>query len=180
MGAPNPVLILTGPPGVGKTTVAALLSRRFDPGVHLESDAFFHFITAGYVEPWRPESREQNDLVMRTAGLAAASYAAAGYFTVIDGIVIPRWYLGTLRKILRASELEVSYAVLQAPLELCLERVDDREGGPLLDPAVLETVWAEFADLGEYESHAIAVEDRSPEEVADLLGRRLGGGELSL
>ncbi len=32
--------------------------------MHLESDSFFHFIRAGYVEPWRRESHEQNTTVM--------------------------------------------------------------------------------------------------------------------
>jgi hypothetical protein len=30
--------------------------------VHVESDCFFHFITSGYVEPWKPESHEQTRL----------------------------------------------------------------------------------------------------------------------
>jgi adenylate kinase family enzyme len=48
---PNEVLILTGPPGSGKTTVAHVLTARHERAVHLESDLFFHFITSGYVEP---------------------------------------------------------------------------------------------------------------------------------
>src|SRR6186997_3330933 len=53
-------LLLTGPPGSGKSTVARLLMSRFQRAVHLRSDEFFHFIRAGYVEPWKPESHEQN------------------------------------------------------------------------------------------------------------------------
>jgi tRNA uridine 5-carbamoylmethylation protein Kti12 len=42
------VLILAGPPGVGKTTVAELLAARSDRAVHLESDLFFRAIRTGY------------------------------------------------------------------------------------------------------------------------------------
>jgi adenylate kinase family enzyme len=50
----TPILILTGPPGVGKTTTAGLVTERSARAVHLESDAFFHFIRSGYVEQlWR-------------------------------------------------------------------------------------------------------------------------------
>jgi DNA polymerase III delta prime subunit len=93
----TPVLILTGPPGVGKTTAAALLAERFERSVHLESDAFFRFIHGGFIEPWKPESHDQNRLVMEVVAAAAAAYAAGGYLTIVAGIVIPRWFLAPLR-----------------------------------------------------------------------------------
>jgi adenylate kinase family enzyme len=53
---PPPVLILTGPPGAGRTTAARLLAERSERAVHVDSDHFFRFIKSGFVEPWRPES----------------------------------------------------------------------------------------------------------------------------
>lgn len=175
-----PVLILTGPPGAGKTTTAGVLSQRFGPGVHLRSDFFFDFVTSEFVEPWRPESQRQNEVVMRTVGQAAASYARGGYFTVVDGIVIPHRFLPTVREAIAAAGFGAAYAVLTAPLPTCLERVADREGPDLSDPAVVEQLWTEFADLGEYDSHAVPIGTSTPAEVADTLVRRLAAGELTL
>jgi len=87
------VLILTGPPGAGKTTVARLLAKSSPRAAHVESDSFFHFIGSGYIEPWKTEAHEQNVVVMRIVAAAAAGYADAGYFTIVDGIVSPRWFL---------------------------------------------------------------------------------------
>jgi tRNA uridine 5-carbamoylmethylation protein Kti12 len=177
---PNPILIVTGPPGVGKTTTAGILAARSDRAVHLEADHFFRFIRAGYVEPWTPESHEQNRVVMGVVAGAAAGYAAAGYFTIVDGIVIPRWFLGPLSDELRRAGHLVAYAVLRAPLAVCTERMRQREKRRLVAPETIEQLWRSFADLGELERHVIELDGERPEQAADLLGERLDEGRLAV
>lgn len=175
--ADSPVLILSGPPGVGKTTTARLLAAGgSSPSAHLEADTFFHFIRSGYVEPWKPESREQNEVVMRVAARAAAGYASAGYLTVVEGIFIPGWFLEPVRDVLREEGHDVAFAVLRAPLEVCLGRVQAREGDPPIDRAAIEQIWRSFADLGEFERNALEVDGREPDEIFALLARRLSEG----
>ena len=180
MPSDPPVLILTGPPGAGKTTTAAALVARFPRAVHLESDRFFQFIRSDYVEPWRPESAEQNRIVMRIVAEAAAGYAAGGYFTVIDGIVIPGWYLEPVRDALRETGHEVALAVLRAPMAVCVERVQEREGEPSVEAAVLEQLWQSFADLGEFEANALELDGEGTEEATEILARRLDEGHLRI
>jgi predicted kinase len=178
--ADQPILILTGPPGVGKTTVAEILVARWPRTVHLESDVFFRFIRSDYVEPWKAESHEQNRVVMDIVGDAAVAYAAAGYRTVVDGIVIPGWFLEPLRDRLRGAGHPVAYAVLRAPLSVCTARVQSREGLPPVDSGALAQIWESFSDLGDLERHVLDVGDKEPGEAADLVARSLADGQLAV
>lgn len=170
---PEPVLILTGPPGAGKTTTADLLALRSGRAVHLESDSFFNFIRTGYIEPWKPESHEQNTTVMQIVAAAAAAYAAAGYFTIVDGIISPRWFFAPLRDALKAAGHTVAYAVLDAPLAVCVSRATTRQTSRIADASVVERLWHEFADLGPLERHAIDTEAKTVELIADDVTQRL-------
>jgi hypothetical protein len=152
---------------------------RFPRAVHLEADYFFRFIRSGFVEPWSPESNDQNAAVMRIVAAAATGYAAAGYFTVVDGILIPGWFLEPVRDALRKAGHRVAVAILRAPLSVCLSRLGEREGGPAPDSGAIEQLWQSFADAGELEPHVLDLDDERPDEVADLLARRLEGGQLA-
>jgi tRNA uridine 5-carbamoylmethylation protein Kti12 len=173
------VLILTGAPGVGKTTTARILAERRDRAVHLGSDVFFEFIRSGYVEPWRPESQVQNEIVMRSVADATAAYAAGGYHTIVEGIVIPGWFYEPVRNRLQALGHRVAYAVLRAPLATCAARAEDRATQPLADPEVVGQLWHQFADLGPLERHAIDIGTDGPETAADQISRRLEDDSLT-
>ena len=117
---------------------------------------------------------------MRIVADAAAAYAAAGYFTIVDGIIIPGFFLEPLRETLRDAGHGVAYAVLRAPLAVCASRAATRETQPLADRDVVEHLWREFAELGPLESHAIEIGSSSPAEAADLLAQRLRDGSLAI
>ena len=64
-------IILTGPPGAGKSTTARSLAETYPKSVHLHTDDFWHYIASGAIPPYLPESEEQNQVVMRVIRQAA-------------------------------------------------------------------------------------------------------------
>ena len=84
----------------------------------------------------------------------------------------------TLTDALRDEGHAVSYAVLRAPLEVCLARVQGREGEPSIEAGPIEQLWRSFADLGDLERHVLEVDGMAPERVSDELAERLSGGSL--
>lgn len=161
--------------------MAGLLAQRAERSVHLEADRFFFFIKSGFIEPWDPASAEQNQMVMGTAAEAAASYAKDGYFTIFEGIVIPRWTLETVRETFEGAGVPTSYAVLRAPQAHCVARVLEREGDPdAYAPDMLAALCSEFDDLEAFERHAIDVTGLDAEQAAAAVAARLDGGDLAL
>jgi tRNA uridine 5-carbamoylmethylation protein Kti12 len=176
----GPVLIVSGGPGAGKTTVARILADRAERSVHLDADRFFHLIRSGYVEPWKPEAHEQNRVVMQAVADATATFSRAGYLTIVDGIVIPGWFFEPLRDELRSRGSDVAYVVLRPPLDVAIRRSRERSDEPMGDPDVVRRLWKSFADLGPLERHVIADGGEEPDAIATLVADRLAAGQLSV
>jgi len=62
------LVILTGSPGSGKTTVDGLVARRHPRSVHLHTDDFWHFIARSAVPPSEPGADEPNQLAADHVG----------------------------------------------------------------------------------------------------------------
>ena len=56
------IVIMTGPPGTGKTTVSSIVARESDleKSAHMHTDDFYHGLYKGAIPPYLPESQEQN------------------------------------------------------------------------------------------------------------------------
>ena len=181
---PGTLLLLTGSPGCGKTTVAPLVADRHEPSACLDLDWFFAKLRRGAIEPWRPESHIQNRVVLRAAADAVAAFAAGGYFTVGEGILYP-FMLDLFAAACEPRRIVVHYAVLRAPIEVVQQRVHDRTSEPihvaaLADADVVDDLWAQFEAHGVDERHRVDAGARTPVEVAEEIDARLRAGEFRL
>jgi predicted kinase/ketosteroid isomerase-like protein len=166
------ILVVTGPPGVGKTSVSRALAQSYDRAVHLEADSFFHFIQAGYIPPWQRESHEQNAFLVGLVADAAAAYAGQGYRTVVDGIFAPRWFMHPVLERMQSAGYRPRCVVLDAPLEVCRARLAGRADPDLPDEAVIAQLWEGFRELGDLDCQVIDTSSIGPAQAARQIAQR--------
>jgi adenylate kinase family enzyme len=176
------VLILTGPPGSGKSTVGDLLARQSPlPAVHIHSDDFYdRFIKSGFVKPWLAEAQAQNEAVTGALVAASFAYAKGGYWTIVDGIVGP-WFLEPYRAGARESGIVLDYVVLRtAGPRVNVDRVRGRNENGMKDAQAIAELHGQFSGLGDLEAHVLDTTHRSPDEVAYAVRDGLKAGHFRL
>jgi cytidylate kinase len=174
------VIILTGPPGAGKTSVAELLAVHASvPTVHLITDLFYRSIRTGFVLPFLPEAQQQNEVVIEAIVGTVVSFARGGYDVVVDGIVGP-WFLPPFRTAAERDQLVMSYLVLRPGLDITLSRATARPDTELRDIDAITGLHAAFAELGDLEKHAIDTGDLDAEQTAAEIRRLLVSGRYRL
>jgi len=172
----SPILLVSGPSGVGKTTVAPLVAATFDLGVHVRAESFWAFVVSGWVDPSKPESAHQNHVLGGVVAAAAIQFAVGGYSVVVDGTFFPDGADGMAQMCAR-REVPLHYAVLRADLATCLTRVAQRQGHEPVDPSAFAALHARFADLGEDEASVIDAL-QAPDDIAVELRSALAAGRL--
>lgn len=174
--------MVTGPPGAGKSSVAALVVASFDATALVPGDAFFSFWSRGAIPPWLPEADEQNAVALRAAAAAAGTFAAGECTVVYDGVLIPRFLPlfaeEVSRRGMRGGKTNLHYAVLLPSVQQCQQRVAGRIGHGFTDMTATARMHADFVGADVEPRHVIADPPPQPRDVAQLLLQRYADGLL--
>ena len=169
------LIVVSGPPGAGKSTVAGALADEFERSALVVGDTFFEFVASGVIQPWLPAAGSQNETVTQAAAAAAGRYAEGGYDTVYDGVVGP-WFLPTFAAAAAVGSLH--YAVLLPSVQQCVHRVANRTGHGFTDEAATRHMHAEFAGAAIGQRHVLANWPGTARDAAQEILRRARAGVL--
>ena len=113
--------ILTGPAGVGKSTISRKIAERLEKSVLLEGDDFYHHVVGGYVQAWKEGNHL--DIFWKVCIDTIKNYLSAGYDVVFNYIIGNEKYL-ELKEIFK--DIEFEFVVLLVNEETILKRDKER------------------------------------------------------
>ncbi|MDE6470125.1 MAG: AAA family ATPase [Eubacterium sp.] len=170
------IIIITGSPGTGKTTTAAIVAKKSDSekSVHMHTDDFYHYLSKGAIPPYLPQSNEQNLIVIEAFLGAAKRFACSGYDVIVDGIVGP-WFLEPWKNVVQEG-YEIHYIILRASKKTTMKRAIERSKlDRKTNIELVETMWTQFNSLDEYEHHVIDTTDLSVDETVLMIKEAING-----
>lgn len=166
---PAPIIVVSGPSGVGKSTVSALVAANFDRSAHVPTDTLMGFVVSGLVDPWLAQADHQHEVIGGVLAVAAMQFARGGYTIVADGHLLPGGIEG-LAVACEQRRVPLHYVVLRADLATCWARACHRgEGRWPLEPGAFAELHTKFADVGPYEPNVVDASGHAEDVAANVL-----------
>lgn len=113
----NKLYLITGPAGVGKSTISKALALKLPKSVLIEGDDIYHLVSGGYISPWKPGNHM--DLFWENSISLIENSLKHGYDVVFNYIIKKQEY-EKLKEIFKSYE--VIFKVLLVDEEELLRR----------------------------------------------------------
>ncbi|GAB1639670.1 AAA family ATPase [Krasilnikovia sp. MM14-A1259] len=117
------ILLITGMPGAGKSTVSRLVAQRLSRAARVDGDTVGEMVLSGRVkffEEPADEAARQTELTHRNLCSLAAHFFDAGFTPLIDGVISQRTELERFVKLL--TPRPVFLVVLAPGIDVCRHR----------------------------------------------------------
>lgn len=154
------IYFVTGPAGVGKSTVSLEIAKSLNKSVLLEGDDFYHQVVSGYVQVWKDGNHL--GIFWKVCIDTINNYLNAGY-DVVFNYIISKDKLEELKKVFKATK--VKFICLLVSEETLKERDKLRpEDCQMKERCVI--LLNNFLNYGFEEKHILYTDNLSVEETA--------------
>lgn len=109
--------VITGPAGVGKSTVSKMLAERSSKSVFIDGDEIYHHVVGGYAPAWKEGNHL--DVFWKVCIDMMRIYLEAGYDVVFNYIINPT-NIELIKESL--SSFTIKYTVLMVDEDILLAR----------------------------------------------------------
>jgi AAA domain-containing protein len=169
------LIVVTGPPGAGKSAVSSLVADSFGSSVLIPADWFFGLWHRGAIDPWLPQALPQTGVASGAAAAATGAFARADCQVVYDGFIAPQHLPGFAA----AAGLSVlHYAVLLPPVATCVDRVASRTGHGFTSADATRSMHRDFTQTALAARHLFTDAEATPTDVCRQILERLAAGSL--
>ena len=117
----NSLYIITGPAGVGKSTISKRLAESKDKSVLIEGDEIYHHVVGGYISPWKEGNHL--DTFWKVCLSNIKIYLEDGYDVVFNYIIDPE-KLNIIKE--EFKDYNIKFIVLLVDEETLLKRDKER------------------------------------------------------
>lgn len=137
------VILISGIPGSGKSTIASLLAKSFSKSVYLSGDDIRLMVKGGFESPakvWDQATREQYYLSFANEAVLANNFIRNGYLVVIDDVIHPGDLYQEWQK--HFEKLRCTKVALQPDIRIVQQR--NRERGKYVEEGVINRLYEDF------------------------------------
>lgn len=128
----NKLYIITGPAGVGKSTISKIISENKNKCALIEGDEIYHFVKGGYVSPWK----EGNHLeIFWKNSLDIISNFLENGYDVVFNYIIDKDDLEKIKN--KFSNVEIRFVLLLASDQVLISRDNERDRDSRMGERVL-------------------------------------------
>lgn len=165
----NKVIIITGTPGVGKTSISRKVASKIEKSIVVSVDTIREMVISSYQSPatftWNKELTTQGELAREAASKVVDVYYKNGFTVIIDDIVYGEYQLFWQRKLFLKRK---TFFLLTQNINTILKRNNTRKKNKILKKNIILYLYRKFAQI-DLSTKFIKIENRTQSETVQKI-----------